>query len=569
MNEGKLRPKAGLAGLGALALTLLIGWAYAPILEHAFVWDDASNLVAARPQWERGWQGMVWAFSEPFAGHYQPLTWLSYQLDVLLSGATPRGVHGTQIVLHLLVTLTVALLARELAATPRLRRHEAFQGTSFPMLAAALFGLAPIRVESVAWATERRDLLGTLLTLAAVWLYLRRCRAGADQQEAGLRGSPSPSLFGVAFLAALAALARAQMSLPFVLLLLDVWPLGRLSREGSSRLGDFGRLLREKWLLFLIAAASAFAAIWAQQSSGALTSAAEHGLPARLVQAFYGIAFYPFAALRPGGVWPLLPLYERPVPFPFSAAEYLLPALAGGSLLLVVFLLRRRARALAIAVGAYLLLVLPVLGIAQSGIQLVADRYAYLATTPLVLLLAGVFAVGLQSKIPLRVELKVALRVALLLLLLANTLATHRQVKVWQDDFSLWRHVLAHSESSLADNNLGQLLGARGEAGAALFHLTRCLEHTPQYGRPWRALAALLEAPSPPGAPPAPWVATTLTHALTYQPQSTTARYATALALLRSGDELQAENEFRRLLAIDPDHDGARLALARLAAHPP
>jgi hypothetical protein len=544
--------------VGGLSLAAAIGWAYAPILDNGFVWDDGANLIGARASWDRGWSGVAWAFTKTVAGHYQPLTWLSYQLDAVLNGATPRGVHATQIVLHLLVTLAVAVLAALLAKTSRLRGLGALQGIAFPLVAAALFALAPVRVESVAWATERRDLLGALFAIAAVALYLR---------QAGRDAADPRSLYGVAALAALSALSRAQMSLPFVLLLLDVWPLGRLDQvEGAgARLRALGRLAWEKALLVAIAGASAAAAIWAQAASGALTSVAEHGLLDRVVQAGYGLAFYPIVAFLPKAFGPLLPLYERPSPFTPLALQFLLPAVIAVLALIAIWLWRRRAPALAVACGAYLLLVLPVLGIAQSGIQLVADRYAYLATVPLFLLAAAGVALAFHGA-PSR-AVRVAIAVLLAALLAANAVATRRQTAVWRDDITLWRHVVAHSESSLGDNNLGQMLLARGESGPALFHLTRCLERTPQYPRPWRAVAAILEAPSwPAGAPPAAEVAPILARALTHQSGSKDARFATALAWIRSGDLAQGEAELRRLLALDPKHDGARLELARIAS---
>jgi tetratricopeptide (TPR) repeat protein len=544
--------------LGAAAVAALIGWAYWPILGNGLVWDDGGNLIVARKYWDGGLAGVRWAFAEPLAGHYQPLTWLSYRLDAALSGATPRGLHATQLFLHLLVTLAVAALAAELARSPALRGRPALQGILFPLIVAALFGLAPIRVESVAWATERRDLLGALFTLAALIFYLRSANKSKKRSEARDR-------YVIAGLAALSALSRAQMTLPLVLLLLDAWPLGRLEgTAGGNRLRAFGRLVGEKALLLSIAAASAVAAMWAQASSGALTSFSEHGLLDRLVQAGYGLAFYPVSTFLPEAFGPLLPLYERPVPFVPLDPRYLLPAIAAAGALAAILFWRRRAPALFIAAGAYLLLVLPVLGIAQSGIQLVADRYAYLATIPLVLLaaagIASLFAI-LERPAP-----RAVLAVALIAILAAGAFATRRQTRVWQDDLSLWRRVLAHSESSIADNNLGQILAARGAAGEALFHLTRCLEESPQYPRPWNTLAVLLEAPSPAEAPPAQWVAATLAQALAWQPGNPVARYATALAHTRAGDQAEAERELRRLLAIDPAHDGAKLALARIEA---
>jgi hypothetical protein len=542
------------AGLG-----VTIVWAYLPILDNGFVWDDGANLGTARAHWDRGLRGTAWAFREPFNGHYQPLTWLSYQLDAELSGATPRGVHATNLLLHLVATAMVATLAFLLAGCPALSRirpldprKDLLFRAGLAWAAAALFALHPIRVESVAWATERRDLLSTVFALAALALHLRTGPADA---------SPSPARGRVALLHALSALSRAQLTLPFVLLLLDLWPLRRLG-EGPGRARRFARLVREKGLSFAIAAASAAAAIWAQASSGALTAMGEHGVLDRLVQAGYGLAFYP-AALLFGRTW--LPLHERPFPFDPTAPRVLLPALAAAAALLGLWRLRHRAPVVVAAAGAYLLLVLPVLGIAQSGIQLVADRYAYLATVPLVLLVAGAGAfswasLGGASRWPVRG----ALVFALLALLVTNTIETRRQTLVWRSDETLWRHVLAHSGSCLADNNLGYLLYARGEGGPALYHLVRSLERVPTYGRPWRGIAALLETPWPEGAPEPDRVAAVLERAAATQRGSVLPRYAAALAWRRAGDARRAEQGLREVLAVEPGHEGARLALARL-----
>lgn len=534
----------------ALLLAVSILWSFWPVLDNGFVWDDGANLVVARAFWDRGLEGIAWAFTKPFSGHYQPLTWLSYQVDAQLSDATPRGVHATNLLLHVLATGLVAWLAWALGASSGVDRME--RRLAFTWVAAALFALHPIRIESVAWATERRDLLSTVFVLGALVVHVRASPADS---------SPSRSRGWVALLHALAALSRAQLSLPFVLLLLDVWPLRRLGKPPGRGLA-LRRLVAEKGVSWAIAAASGLTAIWAQADSGALTTTAEHGGFGRLVQAGYGLSFYP-AALIWRRAW--LPLYERPFPFDPLEPRYLLSAGLAAGLLVGIWLLRRRALPLTTAVGAYVLLVLPVLGIAQSGIQLVADRYAYLATVPLVLWLAAacvkLWRTGGQSWAR---AWNGALAVALLAWLAVAGWATRQQAAVWRSDESLWRHVLAHSESSLADNNLGYLLSARGEPGQGLFHLVRSLERVPQYGRPWRGIAALLEAPWPADAPPAAEVAATLERALAHQSSSLLARYALALAWARAGETNRARGELQRVLAVDRNHTGARLALSRI-----
>lgn len=554
-----------IAGFGAaVLLAVATVWAYLPVLDNGFVWDDGANLMAARAHWDRGVQGIAWAFSEPFFGHYQPLTWMSYQLDSLISGATPRGVHATNLALHLMATALVGALAwwlTEFLVRRRTGRSAPGLAASAGLLSAAVFALHPIHVETVAWATERRDLLSTVLVLAAVLLHLATSPADA---------SPSRFRWATALLHALAALARAQMSLPFVLLALDFWPLGRHERTRGDR-RPLLRLIAEKSLSFAVAAASAASALWAQASSGALTGVSEHGLLDRLVQAGYGLAFYP-AALVYRPAW--LPLHERPSPFEPLALRYLVPAiaalLAGVALVALVALAARCKRTrwpalpvLSVAFGCYVLLVLPVSGLAQSGIQLVAERYAYLATVPLLLLASCCAALWIhRARRPVQ-GLAVLSIVGLLAL---AALGTRRQTRVWVNDETLWRHVLAHSGSGLADNNLGQILFARGESGPALFHLVRALERVPTYPRPWRAIGAILELPRRPDSPPANRVASTLDHAAALSPGSTLATYASALAWREAGDPVRALAKLRQVLALEPAHEGARLAIAGLVA---
>lgn len=551
----RVAPRAA-AAVAALILAAVTLWAFAPALDNGFVWDDGANLVAARAYWGQGVQGIVWAFTRPFYGHYQPLTWISYRVDVLLSNATPRGVHLTNLLLHGTAALLVAALAwilgglsawkNEGVTSVHFRRRAAAS-----VLSAALFALHPIHVESVAWATERRDLLSTVLVLAAVLLHVR---------DHSREMKPGRHDFVVAMLHALSALARAQMSLPFVLLALDVGPLNRL-QSSSDRRATLLRLIAEKRFSFAVAAASAVAALWAQARTGALTPASEHGFLDRMVQTGYSLAFYPSALVyRPH--W--LPLYERPYPFSPLSTAYLVPALIAvvGLGALVAAYARRPASAVVTAFASYVLLVLPVSGLAQSGVQLVADRYAYLATVPLILLAAFGLARLLTGAFPL--PFRSGLSVATLVFLTHCAVTTRRQTQVWTNDETLWRHVLSHSDSCLADNNLGQILLARGEAGSALFHLTRSLDRVPVYPRPWASIVAILEGPWPNDAPAPRPVAITLARAAAARPGDTLPAYASALAWLRAGERERAGELLRGILTRNPGHEGARAALDRL-----
>ena len=422
------------------------------------------------------------------------------------------------------------------------------------LLCAAAFALHPIHVETVAWATERRDLLSTVLVLAAV--------APAPHDEP-CRHCAFAVARAVALLHALAALSRAQMSLPFVLLALDLWPLGRLG-GGPDGARSFRQLLAEKSL--------SFARRWRLRSRSALgpgelgsAHRSERARPRRppragrlrprVLPGRAGLSAALAAPLRAARIrsTPWLPAiwFRRSRPGPRSSCA---------ATLIVGETAVPRLSAVAIAFGTYALLVLPVSGLAQSGIQLVAERYAYLSTVPLVLLAGVGTARLLHGSSPRPARLVAALALAVLLAVAAA--ATRRQTAVWQSDETLWRHVLAHAGSGLADNNLGQLLFARGESGEALLHLVRCLERLPLYSRPWRAIAAILEAPWPAQAPPNLWVAATLEQAAALQPGSTVAAYAAGLAWLRADEPERARGRLRQVLALEPGHEGARLTLA-------
>lgn len=546
---------ARLFAWGGLLATFTL-FAYWPMLENGFVWDDAANLVAARAYWAPSLDGLVWSFTRPWAGHYQPLTWMSYWLDLLLSDATPVGVHALNLLLHGLATALVGRLAWVIVGLLTRLRTGVFSGalqSAAALVCAAVFALHPAHVETVAWATERRDLLSTVLVLLAVLLHLRTPVMSLE---------PSPVRHAVAGLHALAALARAQVSLPFVLLVVDLFPL---SRTGTSSLDrrSLLRLVSEKRASFGVSALSAALALWAQSTTGALTLASEHGVLSRLVQTGYNLAFYPRALLYQSF---RLPLYERPYPFDPLLARYLLPALAAFALLVALFQRRHRPWVAPVWAAAlcYVLLVLPVSGPAQSGIQLVAERYAYLATIPLILL-AGIATAHGLTRMRSRVA-RGALLAAVVATLGAMAFSTRVQTRVWKSDETLWRHVLAHSESTLAHNNIGYILYARGERGEALSHLTRALEHVPVYARPWRGLTAILEAPRDRDAPPADWVARTLERAAAARSEEVIPRYAVALAWIQAAEPGRAEAWLLRVLALDPNHQGARVALARLRA---
>ena len=533
------------AAAALLAATVVV--ALAPVLDNGFVWDDGANLVHGRRLWGEGWRGLAWSFTHPLAGHYQPLTWLSYRADLALSGLSPGGVHATNLALHLAVTALVALLALRLPVSFG-RSVERSAHRAFAWLAAALFALHPMRVETVAWATERRDLLGAAFALAAVAVYLRR----AVREPLARTVGPA-----VVALHAASALSRAQLTLPLVLLVLDWWPLRRTAGlAGAPRRRAVARLWMEKLPLFAVAALSAALAAWAQRAQGAFTPLAEHGLWSRLVQAGYGLAFYP-AALLGRRNWS--PLYDRPVPFEPWAPWLLLPALATVAGGFALWSLRRRWPGVAAAAAAYALLVLPVLGLSQAGVQRAADRYGYQATIPLCLLLAwAVVAAWLRWH---ATAWRLALAAAVVAVLVLWGVEAHGQTRVWHDDETLWRHVLTIEPSALAENNLAYLLLARGRLDEAALHFERSLARTPTYSRPWPGVVAVLEADAVPSDRTRA-LAETLERARMSQPARPQAHYAAGLAWAHAAERKRSRQALERAVALAPQWREASLALA-------
>jgi hypothetical protein len=262
-------PDAGLGPwlpAGALALAALVCAVYAPVLANGFVWDDWTVVVGTRARRPLSAEGLRWAFGASVAGHYHPLTWLSFTVGEILFGPGPAACHLLNVALHLLNTALVALLGE------RLLRHArpewgARDRAAAALLAAGLFALHPLRVESVAWATERRDVLSAAFVLGALvaWVVRATARRRAAWYAATL------ALFG------LALLSKAQATVPAVLLVLDVYPLRRLG--GTTRAGQakgLARLAIEKVPFLVLALGASASALRAQAASGALIDLEAH-----------------------------------------------------------------------------------------------------------------------------------------------------------------------------------------------------------------------------------------------------------------------------------------------------
>ena len=455
--------------------------AFEPVRFNGLVWDDVALLVQNEHYQGLSLEHLRWMFTTGFGGHYQPLAWLSFAIDwQLWGGLSPFGVHVTNLLLHVVGVCLFFFVSRRLLALAQPAWPTGVV-TVGALAAALLFAVHPLRVESVAWATERRDVLSGALLLATVWLYLRsqerRKPAGASTKPGRL-----PLLTAAWLCFVLSLLAKAWgITLPVVLLVLDAYPLRRL------RNGGWRAALIEKLAFALPAVGAAVLAGWAQAQSGAMRSLAEHPLSLRLAQAAYGLVFYVYKT-----VWPaaLSPLYEQDPADVWWSTRYLLAAAVVLVATVALVAVRRRHPAWSTAGAVYAIVLLPVLGLTQSGQQVVAERYSYLACLPWAALAgAGVarLAIALRSR-PRPTQRAWALLGAAVVVVLV--VATRAQVLVWRNAETLWSHTLAvRPGTPTAHASLAEVLLARGEYDDARRHAEAALQVLPGNRGAHRALA--------------------------------------------------------------------------------
>jgi protein O-mannosyl-transferase len=562
--------------LAALLLVLAVAAVYAPVRAHDFVSYDDEQYLLANPHLAHGLDPgqAAWFFTHPYAANWHPLTWLSHMLDVELFGLAPGPHHLVNVALHALNAVLVLCLARELLA-----------GTWAAGLAAALFALHPLRVESVAWAAERKDVLCAALFLGALLAWLGHARR------------PSAGRYlGVLALFALALLAKPMaVTFPLVVLLLDVGPLARWDcgcgvPAASPYPGRSGRaLLLEKLPLLALAGAAAAVTLVVQAQAGATSSSASLGLDLRALNALRSLAVYLGQSVFPGGLSVFYPHAALLEPEP---ARALLPgALLGAALLVgllaLVWRLRRAAPVVGFGIGTFLVTLLPVIGLVQVGTQAHADRYTYLPSVGLALALAG-SALALGAG---RARWSVALGLAATL---ALAVQARRQVAVWRDTRTLFAHALAlDARNPLAHTKLGEVALDEGDEPAARAAFLRALELDPRdahvlvklglchlaAGELEAAEARLQQALAlDPGRPDAllnlgvvalergdlASARTRLAAALARAPDDPDVHFDLGLLAQREGDAAAAERAFREALSLDERHLDAWSNLAQV-----
>jgi protein O-mannosyl-transferase len=434
---------------------------FLPALDGQFLnWDDDENFLRNPSFRGLGWTHIRWMLTTTLMGHWIPVTWLSFGVNYSLGGMDPRGYHLGNLLLHALNAALLLIVGRRLLRAARGGSLPRWAVEAGALFAALLFGLHPLRVESVAWITERRDVLSGCFYLLSTLAYLRAVDGPI------LR----PGWYGASLGAfALGLLSKASgVPLPLAFLLLDVYPLRRL------RLG-WPRLLAEKAPFALLAAACAGAALWAVGQSTGVTSYGTLGPGARLAMIAHSILFYPLRWLWPAG---LSPMYELPPEIHLLEPRFLVPLVAVPVLTATLWALRRVFPAGLAAWTYSALMILPVSGVVHAGYQLGHDRYSYLSGLGLAMLAGGMLAVavatGAQKGWRFWV-LSVAPAGAVLVLVILSAVSW-RQAQVWRSSEALWTQAIrVDPRCGVCQNNLGVAIlqtGARDPAS-----LGRAEEH--------------------------------------------------------------------------------------------
>jgi len=443
------RPQAKTVALLLFAVTLGV---YAQVASFDFVSYDDPDYVTANPHVTTAFtrEGVAWALSNRFNGNWQPLTWLSHMLDSALFGDWAGGHHLVSALLH---AVNAALLFAVLAAATGAHWRSA--------LVAALFALHPLHVESVAWISERKDVLSTCFALLSTWAYVQYTR------------ERSPALFAATFLLlAFGLMAKAMLvTLPCVFLLLDRWPLQRPLTP---------RLVLEKLPFFALAFFFCGITVMSQHEVGSTADGSGLALAERLANAVVSSVAYLGDTFWPTG---LAILHPHPYLLETGGLPLAPWQIAGATVLLLVVtaatLVSRRGYAW-VGWFWYLGMLVPVLGLVQMGVQGRADRYTYLphvglfiflvwGSADLVTRLAGDSAVRARA-------LKRAGAVAAMLVLTTCGVLTWQQSRHWRDARSLFQHAVAiHPRSPTLHVGLGEVLARTGELAAAENHYRSAL----------------------------------------------------------------------------------------------
>ena len=460
------------------AATLAVYW---PVRNYDFINLDDPTYVTENEHVQAGLTGesFIWAFTATDTANWHPLTWISLMLDCQLYGLNPAGYHLTNVLLHSASTILLFLVLLGMTGS---RWRSAF--------VAALFALHPLHVESVAWVAERKDVLSTMFWMLTLWAYLAYTKRPEVKRY-----------LLILLLFALGLMAKPMLvTLPFVLLLLDYWPLERiqLGQDGGSRtaLGpavvmaktvrrQAFRLFLEKTPLFLFAAVSSVVTFIVQKGRGAVGALAVYPIKIRVANALVSYVSYMVKMIWPQNLAVFYPHPGQSLPMWQATAAGLVLVLIS----IYVIRLGRRQPYLAVGWLWYLGTLVPVIGLVQVGAQAMADRYTYVPLIGLFIMAAW----GVPELLTQYRYQRTVLASAAISLVVALMVCTSLQVKHWKNSIALFSHTHAvTAKSYLVHNNLGSALNELGKYDEAIAHYNEALRLRPNFAEPHYNLGTAL-----------------------------------------------------------------------------
>jgi Flp pilus assembly protein TadD len=451
----------------SLVLIVVILAVFWQVRNHEFIKFDDDEYVTNNPHVKSGinLSGVIWAFMAMYSNNWHPLTWLSHMLDCELYGLNPGGHHLTNLLIHVANTVLLFLVLKRMTG--------ALWRSSF---VAALFALHPLHVESVAWVSERKDVLSTFFWILTMETYLRYVN------------SPRVHRYLLVLLCFVMGFLSKPMlvTLPFVLLLLDYWPLGRfrfgelgsnrnVSTQKSLNLSDQRssalHLVLEKTPFFVLSAVASILTFLAQQSGGTVKSLKVFPLGTRIANALVSYVSYIGKMIWPNRLGIFYPYPDRVSIWQITEAALLL-----GCVSVLVIRASYKRRYLGMGWLWYLGTLVPVIGLVQVGLQAMADRYTYVPIIGLFIMIVwGVHDIfkGWQHQ-------KTAFAVSTGFLFSVLAMVTWAQVQHWQNSIMLFKHTLeVTSKNSLMHYDLGVIMLRQGRYSEAIAHLNESLRIEP------------------------------------------------------------------------------------------
>ena len=534
-----------LISLICILLALSTFLVYFQVLNHEFVDFDDNIYVIDNKHIKAGFnpKSITWAFTTSYASNWHPLTWLSHMLDYRLFGLNPRGHHLTNLIFHMVNSILLFILF--------MRMTNALWHSAF---IAALFALHPLHVESVAWVAERKDLLCAFFWVLTLLFYINYSKA------------PSLKRYIIVFLLYLLGLMSKPMilTLPFLLLLLDYWPLGKFRRVGSTGNSShtlsifkiqgysqipFLPILLEKIPFIFLSIFSSIVTYFAQKQGGAVSPFDLLPLKVRIYNALVSYISYIGKIF-----WPQKLAAFYPLPVHLPTWKVLVAGLLLSLISLLVVLLLRRLPYLAVGWFWYMGTLLPVIGLVQVGNQAMADRYTYIPIIGLFIVITWSIS-DLSQKLLNRKVLLGLLAAVLFPVLMA---LTWFQVSVWKNSMTLFKHMAHVTENNyLAYDAIGLVLYGKGETDKAMANYIKALRVKPGYVNSMNNLANVFvkrkrfdEA------------ITYYSRALEIKPDFSEAHINLGIALAEMGKLKEAIPHYHEAIRIQPDNAVAYFNLA-------